>query len=309
MTNSIPADPISGRWHPVGQPDRETPGYVTRDGDTLTLRLLGIFPGFHGGGHLRAITGFANGQPATLLQCRLTSERNHFRDHNQSGEQTWIVTQAILGAHVDDWEVAVFRSATAELDNLEGFMDLRLVDHQLDRDGTDRVESFTVKDQPEVSATVDDVTYRLLAQSSTTSGPRVVRLTYKHVLYITMNADMSLDTIENEYVRPMQYLLHLSTGMNVTIRSLHLGGGLPSDNNHPHSPTWEVLDGASKSDLGATGIHHNMQFSLHDFDFAAQYPLWITIVQKYRSTLDLLFARTASVDRYIEAHFLTQIRE
>jgi hypothetical protein len=293
------------------------PGHLVREGDRWLLRLLGTLSGprpTSGPGIADVLHGQRGQEPITLLDCSRLNQRMNDRDVL---DETWLVRTAIRGAAVGGWDEPAFDSAQAEMDDLDHFMDLRLVRDidpteaaaRLDLDLTDGAaveDAVAILRPPRMEVTADRTSYELFSGGRTSPGIRDYRFEYRASLHVITDELVSLTDMHRQHLRPLSHLLSLVTGRNASVRSLRLGR---SGSDETYGPTrWEVLDVDHDRPPGrGVTVAPNMLFTCSDWDFSAGFPVWKQVVARYGPTCDLLFARNAPGVQYLSTRFLNAV--
>lgn len=306
---------VNGRWWEPGQSRRGRFGTLTLDhGAGYSLRLQGALDRSRTPlSEYPVIVGRApNGDEYTLLDCFTSRRQSPWRRAHHTGTEETIVANVVLkGAHVPRamdpvWSTVVCRfpgvsSWAARLGQVSTSSE-QLVD------GGVRVVLTSTVAAPFQAATAKGVIV-IARQASETATEERVALEHETVFSFRSDELLSLESVIDDVIRPLQYYLVFATGVAIPSPSTDLYGPKTDRFGPLEVPRSIQLIRCSTNDLNEVSGWESL-LPLGDERFDQQQVLvnWFNKFQIYANALDVLFAATAGTTVNLETRFLLLVQ-
>jgi len=318
-----------GYWWKPSEPEERYPGVLAIGSDgALSLELIGGFDltnrtPLEGGGwavgfsdqELPLVCGESEGTAITLLNCHnLQSRGGWFVPGYGPTFQRLYAQRALIGAHLEDQAVEIFRRATARFENLTAWLGRPAMARTLGFEND--VAKAELRSLPQTKVVVDGWTYQVgeslrgfnfetYRERHVVSGDATSELT---IIPPTPAGISAFDRVTTEFMD----LLTLATGEACGLISLILD--LPDD------LVIELAEGAQRrepkqAELIGRRVHtaspdapavrpHDLLFSCNDMPFEEAVPAWLGVRRRAASPCNVFFGMKYARPGFTETRLL-----
>jgi hypothetical protein len=196
--------------------------------------------------------------------------------------------KALLGGYLlDNSSDAVFDEVFVELDAVSEWASYQPIS------SSDVGEKIVVEyEKPAaLSANLSSGQVRMVSDIRGSDDEQKVNWKAVSSFIVTLDRPLSIDDIEERYVRPLRYLLSLATGTPAVVTRLRVQN---SAHTKPLGASqWldvEFYQGKLPPEPPKPVSRHDMLFKLDDIEFSQFLPRWFELVERCGISLDLLFS-------------------